>query len=237
MSKQDWPIYRPGFYSGIGGRGLTESQRLTLDRVFDSYGIFLPEEEGERQALIESFLQAITGEVWFEIGCGMGEHICGRALKNPDVTLIGVEPFTGGLASAARKIDKDNIQNIRLLRQDAHLLLSALPENFLTKIFLLFPDPWPKARHHKRRFLNQDNLDLFHSVLKPEGQLILATDHDDYRAWTNDHMSVREDFELLTQDVWETPEKRPDGWIPTKFEEKSFQKQHVCTRWIYKAIS
>ncbi|HEX6865707.1 MAG TPA: tRNA (guanosine(46)-N7)-methyltransferase TrmB [Caulobacteraceae bacterium] len=121
-----------------------------------------------------------TGEVWLEIGFGGGEHLAEQAGRHPDVTIIGAEPFLNGVASALRHIDERKLANVRLHPGDARDVLAALPDAALSRLFILFPDPWPKARHHKRRLVQPRTAAEFARVLKPGGRLRFATDWADY---------------------------------------------------------
>ena len=120
------------------------------------------------------------GETWLEIGFGGGEHLAEQAARRPDVRLLGAEPFLNGAASALRHIDERGLANVRLHVGDARDLLAALSHASLHRVFILFPDPWPKARHRKRRLVNPAFAAEVARVLKPGGALRFATDWADY---------------------------------------------------------
>ena len=119
-------------------------------------------------------------EAWLEIGFGGGEHLAGQAARRPDVLVLGAEPFVNGLGSALRHIEEAGLSNIRLYAGDARDLMAALPDGSLTRVFLLFPDPWPKARHHKRRLVQSPFAAEIARVLRQGGRLRFATDWADY---------------------------------------------------------
>ncbi len=119
-------------------------------------------------------------ETWLEIGFGGGEHLAGQAARQPDVLLLGAEPFVNGLGSALRHIDEAGLNNVRLHGGDARDLLTALPDASLARVFILFPDPWPKARHQKRRLIQPAFAQGIARVLRPGGRLRIATDWADY---------------------------------------------------------
>lgn len=121
-----------------------------------------------------------AAEVWLEIGFGGGEHLAAQAARRPEVLVLGAEPFLNGAASAVRHIDEAQLSNIRLHVGDARELIDALPDASLDRIFVLFPDPWPKARHHKRRLVQPEFVHAITRVLKPGGRLRFATDWADY---------------------------------------------------------
>jgi tRNA (guanine-N7-)-methyltransferase len=119
-----------------------------------------------------------------EIGFGGGEHLVAQAVAHPDTRFIGVEPFLNGIASCLRHIEEANAQNIRLHQGDARDVISRLPEASLDLVYILFPDPWPKARHWKRRLIQRDFLDQLARVLRPGGEVRFATDWANYASWT-----------------------------------------------------
>jgi tRNA (guanine-N7-)-methyltransferase len=125
-------------------------------------------------------LKADAAEVWLEIGFGGGEHLAAQAARAPDVLLIGAEPFQNGVASALRHVAGQGLGNVRLHDGDARDLLARLPGACLDRVFILFPDPWPKARHHKRRLLQPATMALIADRLRPGGVLHAATDHMGY---------------------------------------------------------
>ncbi|MCH2546162.1 MAG: tRNA (guanosine(46)-N7)-methyltransferase TrmB [Alphaproteobacteria bacterium] len=159
-------------------------------------------------------------DIWIEIGFGGGEHLAQQAANNPETLLIGCEPYIDGVAKLLVDIEARNLDNIRILAEDARLLLEALPENSVSRIFILFPDPWPKQRHQKRRIVSQQTLDLAARILKPGGELRLATDHVDYSEWMLEHTLAHSAFEWQAERHadWKTP---PQDWVPTRYEEKT----------------
>jgi tRNA (guanine-N7-)-methyltransferase len=128
-------------------------------------------------------------EVWLEIGFGGGEHLAEQAARRPDVLFLAAEPFLNGVASAVRHIDERKLSNVRLRHGDARELLADLPDASLSRIFILFPDPWPKTRHHKRRLIQPEVVADLARVLKPDAALRFATDWKDYADWTIERMA------------------------------------------------
>ncbi|MBA3325988.1 MAG: tRNA (guanosine(46)-N7)-methyltransferase TrmB, partial [Rhodobacteraceae bacterium] len=118
--------------------------------------------------------------VWLEIGFGGGEHLTALAAAHPEVGLIGAEPFVNGVAKALARIEAAALRNVRLHAGDARDLIDLLPEAALTRVYLLYPDPWPKTRHRERRFMNPENLAALARVTTPGAELRLATDIADY---------------------------------------------------------
>ncbi|MGE5564557.1 MAG: tRNA (guanosine(46)-N7)-methyltransferase TrmB [Parcubacteria group bacterium] len=178
-------------------------------------------------ALLETLLpkiafdpaEPLAAETWLEIGFGGGEHMAEQAARDPAVRVIGAEPFLNGVASALRHIDERGLSNLRLHQGDAREVLGALPDASLSRIFILFPDPWPKARHHKRRLVQPDTVAELARVLKPAGRLRFATDWADYanRALGTFLHEPRLRWTAQQADDWRIP---PADHVTTRYEEK-----------------
>lgn len=157
----------------------------------------------------------------FEIGFGSGEHLAYRADLLPDHGFIGAEPFLNGVATALGHVRDQHLANVRLHMGDALEVLRRVPDGALTMLYLLHPDPWPKARHAKRRMVNDGPVRLFADKLKPGGELRIATDHPVYLEWTQMIMQRHTDrFEWTA----ETPKdflEPSGGWIETRYGAKS----------------
>jgi tRNA (guanine-N7-)-methyltransferase len=164
-------------------------------------------------------LMAGAAEAWLEIGFGGGEHLAAQAARRPDVLFIGAEPFQNGVASALRHIDEQGLKNVRLHDGDARELLSRMPDASLARIFVLFPDPWPKARHHKRRLLQADTARELARVLAPGGRLRFASDWADYVDWSLARLTATPGLAWTAEAAhdWRTP---PADHITTRYEEK-----------------
>ena len=165
----------------------------------------------------------VRREIWLEIGFGGGEHLAWQARENPDTGMIGCEPFINGIAKLLGAIEDNKLENIRIHPGDARELLHSLESASLERIFLLYPDPWPKTRHHKRRFVSQETLSQMHRLLKPGGLLRIASDIDDYIRWSLAAIHRHGGFEWLANepDDWQT---RPDDWPQTRYEEKALRE-------------
>ena len=157
-------------------------------------------------------------EVWLEIGFGGGEHLAALAQAHPDIGFIGCEPFLNGVSNLVALIQTGGLTNIRVVPDDARLLLQALEEGSIARAFVLFADPWPKRRHEGRRFLSSQGLDLIARALADNGELRVATDHPLLKEWTAGVMAERLDFRLI-----ETLEARPADWPPTRYEAKAIK--------------
>ena len=165
-------------------------------------------------------------KIVLESGFGGGEHLIHQARTNPDTGFIGVEPFVNSMAKALTAIDEHNIQNIRLYEEDATELLDWLPEACLDRIDLLYPDPWPKKKHWKRRFVSQKNLTRFSRVLKNGGIFHFASDIDTYVNWTLNHCDKHPEFSWLAQcaDDWRKPY---ENWTRTRYEAKAIREERT----------
>lgn len=158
-------------------------------------------------------------EVWLEIGFGGGEHMAGQASRRPDVLILGAEPFQNGVASALRHINEASLANTRLHDGDVRDLIANLPDECLEKVFILFPDPWPKARHQKRRLITTEVVTALARILKRGGKLRFATDWADYADWTLERVigSKLFDWPATRCSDWNEP---PGDHITTRYEEK-----------------
>ena len=158
-------------------------------------------------------------EVWLEIGFGGGEHMASQAARAPNVLIIGCEPFLNGVASAVRHVDEQGLKNVRIKDGDARELIGHLPDACLNRVFILFPDPWPKARHHKRRIVQPEVLADLARVMKPGGKLRFATDVGGYADWALERVLASPDFKWAAEraDDWRVP---PADHITTRYEEK-----------------
>jgi tRNA (guanine-N7-)-methyltransferase len=158
--------------------------------------------------------------IWLEIGFGGGEHLAAQAEAHPGIGLIGCEVFENGIARLTTAVAHRNLANVRIFPEDARLLLAALPANSISRSFILFPDPWPKVRHHKRRLVARPTLDQLARIMPPGAELRLATDDPDYLAWMLEAATAHPAFQwtVRTAADWRT---RPEDWPPTRYEQKA----------------
>ncbi|MDB5419676.1 MAG: putative S-adenosylmethionine-dependent methyltransferase [Phenylobacterium sp.] len=157
--------------------------------------------------------------VWLEIGFGGGEHLATQGARHPEVLLIGAEPFQNGVASALRHIDEQGLANIRLHDGDARELIARLPDASVERVFILFPDPWPKTRHHKRRLVGAETVAELGRVLRPGGRLRFASDWADYVNWALERITANPAFRWTADRAtdWRSP---PADHVTTRYEEK-----------------
>ncbi|WP_442754006.1 tRNA (guanosine(46)-N7)-methyltransferase TrmB [Methylocystis sp. JAN1] len=159
-------------------------------------------------------------ETRLEIGFGGGEHLIDAAAREPDVDFFGCEPFINGMAKLLAGIEARGLTNIRLHRGDAGQILDLLPQASLSRVYLFYPDPWPKRRHRKRRFVSPENLEKLARVMRAGAELRFATDIDDYAAWTLARLRACRSFRwrAKTANDWRAPW---EGWTQTKYEAKA----------------
>jgi tRNA (guanine-N7-)-methyltransferase len=159
-------------------------------------------------------------EVWLEIGFGGGEHLLWQARNNPGVGLIGCEPFEDGVVKVLSAIERERLPNIRLLADDTRPLLRWLPQAAIWRAFILFPDPWPKKRHHKRRLVSAATLRELARVMRPGAELRLATDIGDYASWMLQAAQVQPALRWHASSPRDWRERTAD-WPPTRYEQKA----------------
>jgi tRNA (guanine-N7-)-methyltransferase len=156
---------------------------------------------------------------WLEIGFGGGEHLAHQAALNTDVTILGAEPYLNGVAKLLAEVEERQLNNVRVHYGDARVLLEALPDQCFERVYLLYPDPWPKARQNKRRFVSPENLNQIHRVLKPSGQFWFASDIESYVEWTYEHIFNKGQFSA------EGDDKSPfENWTRTRYEAKAVRE-------------
>ena len=184
-------------------------------------------------------LAALFGEpvtaVCLEIGFGGGEAMLAEAKARPHIGFIGIEPFVNGMAKALAGIDAEGLQNIRLHFDDAQGLLAWLPEASLTRVDLIHPDPWPKRRHWKRRFIQDETVAQLARILRPGGQLRFVTDIADYAAWTLARLLRAPDFEWVAQcaDDWRRPWP---GFSGTRYHAKAAREQRSSCFLLFRRV-
>ena len=201
------------------GKKLRVGQQSLLDTLLPRLALALPAEP-HKIDLAKAFGGRLPSDgVWLEIGFGAGEHLVWQAEQHPDVGLIGCEPYLNGVAKCLAHIERAGVGNIRLFTDDARLMMAALPARSLARAFVLFPDPWPKTRHHKRRFVQRETLDRLADLMVPGAELRLATDDPSYLPWMIERACTHPAFEWLAEGPpdWRG---RPADWPGTRYEKK-----------------
>lgn len=212
-------------FGRIKGRPLSPSRKGAL-ALLDTLGL---NPQGENNLDPRDLFSSPKKEYWLEIGFGNGEHVAALMRRHPDYGFLAAEPFINGM-SAFLKTVQDNHENVRVLMDDAMLLARALKDKSLDGIYILNPDPWPKKRHHKRRIVNAENLEIFARILKPGGKLVLTTDVAPLAEWMLTHTYNHPAFVWTAKaaDDWRVS---PTDWIPTRYEAK--QANHSSKKMTY----
>ncbi len=215
------PDGRPSWYGRRHGHKLRGSRQRLIDEVLPRLRLDPSGSDGPL-ALDEIFGTAKKA-YRLEIGFGGGEHLAGQALADPDIGFIGCEPFVNGVASLLSVIDEHKIDNIRIYDDDARIILGRFPAQAFSAIYILFPDPWPKVRHRRRRIIQPVILDQVSRLLTDGGHLVFATDHMGYAEWALARAMRHADFEWTAERPgdWQRP---PAGWIETRYEAKAKRK-------------
>jgi len=179
----------------------------------------LPQIAAPTQSFDPRDLAPDAAEVWLEIGFGGGEHLAAQAFKHPEVLLLGAEPFVNGIARALRHVCALGLTNVRLHAGDARELMAALPPASVDRVFLLFPDPWPKARHHKRRLVQASFIEEAARVMKVGAVLRFATDWSDYADHVLERFAAAPDFRWTARGAGDW-RQAPADHVTTRYEAK-----------------
>ena len=226
------------FYGRRKGKKLHRRRLTAYEQVLPEVRITLPllpsaeEGRGEGPPLRQksnfkippsSFFNSPVRDVWLEIGFGDGQQLAHQALNNLDVGLIGCEPFINGVAALCADIREKNIGNIRIWPDDARLLIGRFDDHAIGRCFLLNLDPWPKTRHHRRRFVQTGTLDELHRILKPGAELVMSTDDPGLAAWELEKACFHPGFKWAANsaDDWR---RRPADMPETRYQKKGLQQ-------------
>ena len=216
------------FYGRRKGKGLRPSQEKYLDEDLAalSPGPVGWEENPDRTPLELGKLFPDASEFWLEIGFGGGEHLVHQAARNPSVGIIGAEPYINGVAMLLGKVRDAGVTNLAIHPGDARDLFDVIPDGSLRHVFLLYPDPWPKKRHHRRRFVTPEHLKPLAAKMATGAILRIATDIEDYVRQTLEQVAFQGDFEWLAErpSDWKDPW---DDWLSTRYEQKALREGRV----------
>ena len=220
------------FYGRLKGKHMKDTQKGYVAE--DLVALSLPNvswKDNPDRTELDMKAQFGDHPVWLEVGFGGGEHMVHQAIQNPDVQFLGCEPYINGVGMLLGKMRKEGVENITLHAGDARDVMDILPTGSIDRAFLLYPDPWPKKRHHRRRFVTPEHLDPLARCLMAGAIFRIATDIEDYVRQTMEQMTLRDDFEWLaeTADDWRVA--WPD-WHSTRYEQKALRegrKPHYMT--------
>lgn len=208
------------FFGRRHGKALRPAQKAALEALLPHMRLDLRDPAPQD---IRTLFGHPVRDVRLEIGFGGGEHLLAEMARHPETAFIGVEPFVNGMAKLASALHGEPPANLRLYDDDATALLDWLPDTSLSGIDLLYPDPWPKKRHWKRRFVGKANLDRFARVMKPGALFRFASDIDTYVNWTLLHCRDHPAFawQAASADDWRLPY---EGWPGTRYEAKAISQ-------------
>jgi tRNA (guanine-N7-)-methyltransferase len=213
------------FYGRRAGRRLRPSRRLLLETVLPDLRI-RPPAAPDPLDVASLFPTPIT-DLWLEVGFGAGEHLAAQAANHPDIGFIGCEAYVDGVAALLDKVTTAALNNVRIYDGDARILLDGLPDACLGRVFILFSDPWPKKRHHRRRFIVQENLDQLARLMKDGAELRFASDHMEYVSWALERITAHQAFAwpALRPGDWR---QRPGDGFATRYETKALDQGRAC---------
>lgn len=216
------PLPRRNFYGRVHGKTLRKSQKEFLAEDLDALTLRgVTTADNPARAPLDLTQVPGTGPLWLEVGFGGGEHLVHMAATYPNIRLIGCEPFVNGIAMLLGKIRSAGVGNLCIHPGDARDLFDVLPPASVDKVFLNYPDPWPKARHHRRRFVTQDYLVPLARVMKPGAEFRIATDIPDYVRQAHEEVP-QAGFALVTEGG--TPWA---DWTRTRYEGKALREGRV----------
>lgn len=215
--------YEGSFYGRRKGKPLSPRREALMETELPRLALDL---DGPAPADLRDLFEAKVESVCLEVGFGGGEHLLHRARTCPHVGFIGVEPFVGSMAKAVTAVVGEGLKNVRLYDDDAINVLDWLPEASLDLAYQLYPDPWPKKRHWKRRFINRQNLDRYARVIRPGCEFRFASDIDTYVDWTLRHCRDHAAFDWTAETAgdWKEPW---DGWPGTRYEAKAIREGRI----------
>lgn len=211
------------FFGRRKGKGMSKAKEELIKKHMPEFEITLPK---EGKIKFDELFDFTPSGLIFEIGYGDGDHLVNMAKKNPDIGFIGTEVFQNGNASILKKILENDIKNIRLYPDDVNLLLPFIDKEVFEKIFVLYPDPWPKNRNQNRRMINLDKLKIMKEILKKEGELLVVSDHTIYITWVLWCIGQQKDF------IWKAEKSAdfvnaPSDWETTKYEQKALSEGRI----------
>lgn len=209
-----------------GGARLRPGRRRLLAELLPRLAIAWPD-HGALAAPLALFPESAREALWLEIGFGAGEHMAAQAMAHPHTALIGCEPFRNGVARLLSAVVEQGLDNIRIFTGHGGSLVACLPEGCLERVFILFPDPWPKTRHHKRRLIQPAFLDDLARTMADGAELRIATDHQGYCGWILARLLGHPAFAWGTRAPGDW-RRRPPGWPPTRYEAKALAVGARC---------
>jgi tRNA (guanine-N7-)-methyltransferase len=199
------------------GRPLRPGQKTLINELLPRLAINLPP---SGRLDIAALFGSARPSIWLEIGFGGGEHLAQMAEQHPQIGFIGCEVFENGMVKLLAQIERRRLDNVRIFPNDGRLMMAVLPPAAVDRVFILFPDPWPKRRQHKRRIVSRATLDTLAEIMTDDAELRVATDDADYLSWILEHITAHPTFEWLARRPGDWRGRPPD-WPPTRYEAKA----------------
>ncbi len=212
------------WYGRRRGRKLRKGHQNLLDTLLPRLRL-LPPEDGHLD--LYSLFPKPPEDIWLEVGFGAGEHLAAQARAHPGIGFIGCEPFVNGVATLLASIKGEGISNIRIYDDDARLLFDCLPDACFGRVFILFSDPWPKKRHHRRRFIGPETLGNLARLMKDGAELRFASDDENYVAWTLEQFTRHSCFAWTARRPHDWRQRPHDGF-ETRYETKALGRGAAC---------
>ncbi len=222
-------------YGRKRARGLSASQKASLRDLYKVYGIQLPESlhkesfpknidsVSENQINPQSFFSNNLKNIIFEIGFGHGEHLINNASQKTGYGFIGCEPFENGVANVLKKISENQLENVKVYKGDARFLLDLFVDESICRFYVLFPDPWTKKRHYKRRLLSEDFIKTMRKKLAYGGDIVIATDSESYMSYILENIQKNPEIELFNS-AFSYLSQKPSCFLSTRYEQKALSK-------------
>ncbi|MGH1378356.1 MAG: tRNA (guanine(46)-N(7))-methyltransferase TrmB [Alphaproteobacteria bacterium] len=221
IPRQNSANYERSFFGRRQGRSTSPLRTNILDELLPKIEIAETNLSLEHDISPAEILGRSYSNYWLEIGFGYGEHLATLMRDNPETGYLGAEPFIGGMSAFLMNLQESDNENdnVRVVMDDGMIIARSVKPSSIDGIYVLNPDPWHKKRHHKRRIINQSNLDVFAKILKPGGQLVLTTDVENLAEWMCTQASHHPSFNWTAshKSDFYTP---PEDWITTRYEEK-----------------
>ncbi len=228
------------FFGRRKGKAIKQSKQRLIDELLPRLQPVLPKAGSTFD--MRTFFGINPHEIWLEVGFGGGEHVAELAKMYPNVGILGAEPFMNGVASLLAhlngsheqvtkhtQLEQGRVDNVRIWPDDVRDLFPFFSDNLFKRIFVLYPDPWPKARHAERRFINQANLKHLNRLLADDGQLFVATDVEAYAQWAVEQVEIDGHFKQMNTDT----SKPPIDWVPTRYEKKGIMAGRMPTYLVF----
>lgn len=215
---------RRSLYGRRKGPKLSAHQQHLLDALLPAFELHLNPGADPR-----TYFSEAVENIWLEVGFGGGEHLFWQAQHHPSVGIIGAEPYVNGVVKLLSRLETTPAQNIRIYCGDAREIVETLPDASLNRVFILFPDPWPKTRHHKRRFIQMEMLDELARAMKQNAELRFASDDAGYAEWALERFMAHPAFAWTATRAsdWRA---RPGDWPPTRYEAKQLHGKPAFLR-------